>query len=431
MPATLADELERLQIYCSAGNKAQQSATKGNIIFEEPRRAGILDGVGEGSRNDTAAKLAGGYIRRGLSDAEVLALLNDWNERNRPPLPERELRETIASIRKTDARKAPPAAAEECYLEQLTEADEDSDEDYEWLIDKLVPKGEPMIIGGKGSSGKSTLALEFAARIMEEDPAAGVVYICAEGTYRDTKIKARKMGITTLGRFFFLKRKNGGTAFKLSEQEDLPLVTKALESAQAAGHKIVFVVIDSIRGMHRGNMNEDSVGEVMQTVNGEICGRLGITVCYIHHARKNTKDMLAMDLFLGSVSIVNAIRYGLFMVKKTNQLREVEVAKSNLGNDDIYFRADMGENHRVQLNYAGTRGDEDGADLTRVDRAEELMLAMIGRGEEVMAVDIYKRGEAEGITSKTMREAKRLRGVDAFQRNHKWYWRLPREALKR
>lgn len=326
----------------------------------------------------------------------------------------------------TKASCAAECGTAECYLEKLTDVDENSTGTYEWLIDRLVPKGEPMILGGKGSSGKSTLALEFAARIMESSPEYGVVYICAEGTYRDTKIKARQMGLTNFNRFFFLKRKNGGTSFKLSEKEGLPLVTKTLEAAQASGHKIVFVVIDSIRGMHRGNMNEDAVGEVLQAINAEICGRLGITVCYIHHAKKNTKDMVAMDAFLGSVSIVNAIRYGLFMVKKTNRLREVEVAKSNLGHDDIYFNAEMKPDQRVSLTYAGIRGDEaDQGGLSKLDKAEEIILNMLRSGKAVPANHMLGEGQRQGISDKTMKAAKKRLKVNSLQAGGGWMWILP------
>lgn len=45
-----------------------------------------LRGVGEGMRNDTATKLAGRYIAKGLSDEEATAILVNWNEKNKPPL---------------------------------------------------------------------------------------------------------------------------------------------------------------------------------------------------------------------------------------------------------------------------------------------------------------------------------------------------------
>ena len=179
-------------------------------------------------------------------------------------------------------------------------------------------------------------------------------------------------------------------------------------------------------------MNEDAVGEVMQAINAEICGRLGITVCYIHHAKKNTKDMVAMDAFLGSVSIVNAIRYGLFMVKKTNRLREIEGAKSNLGHDDIYFNAEMTQDHRVALTYAGVRHAEaDQDDLSQLDKADEIILTMLRSGEAVPANLILESGKQKGISDKTMKTAKKLRNVESFQVAKRWLWRLPAPELEK
>lgn len=323
-----------------------------------------------------------------------------------------------------------PPNNSECFLEPLTDSDPDSTDQYEWLIPDLVPKGEPMAIVGKGASGKSSLALEFSARIMESDQAACVVYICAEGTHRDTKIKARKMGLNRLERLFFLKRENGGTAFKLSKHKDLKLVTETISGEIKSGKKIDFVVIDSIRGMHKGSLNEDAVGEAIQNINAELCGRLGITVCYIHHGRKNDKDVATIDSFQGSVSIANSIRYGLFIRKKTKRLREIEVAKSNLGNDGIFFRAELGKDNRIIIERIGTMGgDIDEADETQLDRAEEIILAALGAGEEVPAFMIYKRGEEAGISAVTMKKAKKMRNIESFQRAKKWFWRLPNSGM--
>jgi hypothetical protein len=107
MPPELADELEKRQIYLST------TTGKGGAKKPEGWRDELFIGVPEGQRNDTAAKLAGDYIRRGLSDPEVLALLTEWNTRNLPPLDERELQTVVASIRKTDSRKTPPAEPEQ------------------------------------------------------------------------------------------------------------------------------------------------------------------------------------------------------------------------------------------------------------------------------------------------------------------------------
>ncbi|MGB9792573.1 MAG: bifunctional DNA primase/polymerase, partial [Thermacetogeniaceae bacterium] len=65
----------------------------------------LLGGVEEGRRNDAATRLAGHWLARGLPEAEVWLLLQDWNKRNRPPLDEKELRAVLKSIAEREARK--------------------------------------------------------------------------------------------------------------------------------------------------------------------------------------------------------------------------------------------------------------------------------------------------------------------------------------
>ena len=62
-----------------------------------------LCGVSEGGRNDACARLAGYFFHKGLNADIVEALLTEWNERNDPPLPMREIRTTIKSIERSSA----------------------------------------------------------------------------------------------------------------------------------------------------------------------------------------------------------------------------------------------------------------------------------------------------------------------------------------
>jgi hypothetical protein len=57
-----------------------------------------LDGVCEGERNGAAASYAGSLLRRGLEVEEAWLVLCGWNERNKPPLAEKELRRVLESI---------------------------------------------------------------------------------------------------------------------------------------------------------------------------------------------------------------------------------------------------------------------------------------------------------------------------------------------
>jgi len=80
-----------------------------------------LDGVPQGSRNDTAARLAGKYIGMNLSAEEVTGILNVWNSKNDPPLSPAEIETTIKSIAQTHAYKESHKAYAPLYVEKKTE----------------------------------------------------------------------------------------------------------------------------------------------------------------------------------------------------------------------------------------------------------------------------------------------------------------------
>lgn len=66
----------------------------------------LLEGVSEGARNTTVARLAGLLLHHRLDVEVVAALLLAWNAAaNRPPLPEREVVAAVASIARAEQRR--------------------------------------------------------------------------------------------------------------------------------------------------------------------------------------------------------------------------------------------------------------------------------------------------------------------------------------
>ncbi|MBA7588759.1 hypothetical protein ES708_30827 [subsurface metagenome] len=70
-----------------------QVGDNGNSWYAE-----LLDGVEKGLRSNTASRLAGRYAGLGLSLKEIWRIMVTWNEFNRPPLSESELRTTVAYV---------------------------------------------------------------------------------------------------------------------------------------------------------------------------------------------------------------------------------------------------------------------------------------------------------------------------------------------
>ena len=73
-------------------------------LFEEAASSGsasaswsdeVLQGVPQGSRSVTAARLAGKYFGLGLSLDETRTLMVEWNKRNMPPLEMSDLHRTV------------------------------------------------------------------------------------------------------------------------------------------------------------------------------------------------------------------------------------------------------------------------------------------------------------------------------------------------
>lgn len=83
--------------------------------------AKLLTGAEAGARNVSAARMAGHLIARGLElDVAMMAMVG-WNARNRPPLPDDELRKVVESVWRADLRQHPERQQERAEVAE-TEA---------------------------------------------------------------------------------------------------------------------------------------------------------------------------------------------------------------------------------------------------------------------------------------------------------------------
>jgi DNA-binding transcriptional ArsR family regulator len=65
----------------------------------------LLAGAGKGQRNDACARLCGYLFGKGIPKDVVLTIIRQWNEKNRPPLPDYEVVTTVESVYKTAHRR--------------------------------------------------------------------------------------------------------------------------------------------------------------------------------------------------------------------------------------------------------------------------------------------------------------------------------------
>ena len=186
-----------------------------------------LRGVSEGGRNDTCARLAGYFFRKGLNADIVEALLSEWNERNAPPLPMREVRTTIKSIERScavvggqftsveyeDDTKTASKVPENSTFDLLKMRDYVKgygSEGASWLVQDWLPDKSITFLVSPPESYKTWILLDLAVSISTGLPFLGQAKVNKTGaamiiqqedshgglTERLALIAEQKMGVT-------------------------------------------------------------------------------------------------------------------------------------------------------------------------------------------------------------------------------------------
>ena len=135
---------------------------------------GLLAGVYEGSRTQTAVRLVGRYVRNRLEKNEIQLLLSKWNEKNIPQLTPSELERTVSDAydRYSKADNLPEAESAESEQE-YTSVIESSVIGFPAFLRKQIPprpdiitpllkQGEIIMIAASRGVGKTWLALSLA-----------------------------------------------------------------------------------------------------------------------------------------------------------------------------------------------------------------------------------------------------------------------------
>lgn len=147
-----------------------------------------LRGVSEGGRNDTCARLAGYFFKKGMTYDVVEALLLDWNERNDPPLPVNEVRTTLKSIERSHAG-APTQFTSVQFENDKTEQESKNStfdvmkmsdyvkgyggEGVSWLVEDWLPDKSITFIISPPESYKTWILLDLAVSVATGLPFLG------------------------------------------------------------------------------------------------------------------------------------------------------------------------------------------------------------------------------------------------------------------
>ena len=332
-----------------------------------------LRGVSEGGRNDACARLAGYFFRKGMAADIVESLLLDWNERNDPPMPAREVRATVASIERSHAtggtqftqvqftddrdRVATPQrqgvvgtsggpGEAPGLFDVVRMADYVKDyggEGVSWAVEDWLPDSSITFLVSPPESYKTWLLLDLAVSVSANVPFLGRYQVNSPGPTLIIQQEDSHAGLTDrlaliVEQKLGMEAKMEGSAWQVPSMPDLPIyvhpsrmlrfdnprVLEGLE-AQIAEIRPRVVLIDPLYSTTAqvDNYMADLANQMM--VLKAWRDRYGCSFVIAHHSKKNVDpDSTAREDSWGS-QFLNAFLEAGWQIRRNPRLAQNEV----------------------------------------------------------------------------------------------------------
>lgn len=195
----------------------------------------------------------------------------------------------------------------------------------------------------------------------------------------------------------------------------------------AAREEVKLIIVDSLRGSHRGDEDASSMFDVVVWF-AEMARDLDKPVMLTHHLRKRSiidAEGVTLDRLRGSSAITQPSRivWALDIPDvKSKDVKRLSVIKSNLGRFPTPVGIMITEDGVICCDPPETPKTE-----TQLDRAVELLLSLL-MDEPMLQEEVEDAAKAHGISMTTINKAKKTLGILSAKQtvpNGKWLWSLP------
>lgn len=299
----------------------------------------------------------------------------------------------------------------------------------EWLWYPFIPYGKLTIIQGDPGDGKTTLVLNIAAQLskgvgldeaMKLEEPMNIIYQTAEDGLADT-VKPR---LESAGA-------NCENISVIDESEkSLSMIDERLEEA-IVRTKAKLLILDPIQAYLGGGMDMNRANEARDMTKklGLLAEKYQCAVVLIGHMNKGGGNKAAYR-GMGSIDFF-AVARSVLLVGRINgepDLRAMVQIKNNLapfGSSKAFALEEDG--FRWKGDYAIT-ADEVLSGLapkaSKSERAKLLLKELAETHSMVTSKEVIEIAKEEGISKRTLENAKTELGVKAKKMNQTWYWEL-------
>ena len=312
---------------------------------------------------------------------------------------------------------------------QMIKMSEIQSQEVSWLWYPFIPYGKLTIIQGDPGDGKTTLVLNIAAWLskgegldseMKLSEPVNVIYQSAEDGLADTVKPRLELAGANCERILVIDEK----------EKSLSMVDERLEKA-IVQTKARMLILDPIQAYLGGGMDMNRANEARDMTKklGALAEKYQCAIVLIGHMNKAAGNKAAYR-GMGSIDFFAVARSVLLVgrVEGEPNIRAVIQIKNNLaafGHPKAFALSEDG---------FGWLGDyEITADevlggiapkANKMEQAKRLLRELALTSDAVQSNEIFDMADEQGISKRTLENAKRELGIRARKINNSWYWEL-------
>lgn len=320
-----------------------------------------LRGVTEGGRNDTCARLAGYFFKKGMSADIVEALLIEWNERNDPPMPMSEVRTTVKSIERScsdvgrqftsvqfeddrsesgGSKSRPPSFD---VMRMVDYVKGYGGGGVHWLVDDWLPDASITFLVSPPESYKTWMLLDLAVSVSAGVPFLGRYRVNNPGPTMIIQQEDSHAGLTDR-LALIVEQKTGsmedidGDEWRIPVMPDLPIYVHPSRMLRFDDERVLGEMEKQIEAIRPRVVLIDPLYSTTSSVDGYMADlanqmmvlktwrdRYGCSFLIAHHSRKNIDpDSTAREDSWGS-QFLNAFLEAGWQIRRNPRLADNEV----------------------------------------------------------------------------------------------------------
>ena len=312
---------------------------------------------------------------------------------------------------------------------QIIKMSEIQSQEVSWLWYPFIPYGKLTIIQGDPGDGKTTFVLNIAAWLskgegldseMKLSEPVNVIYQSAEDGLADTVKPRLELAGADCERILVIDEK----------EKSLTMVDERLEKA-IVQTKARMLILDPIQAYLGGGMDMNRANEARDMTKklGALAEKYQCAIVLIGHMNKAAGNKAAYR-GMGSIDFFAVARSVLLVgrVEGESNIRAVVQIKNNLaafGHPKAFALSEDG--FQWLGDYEITADEVLGGiapKANKVEQAKRLLRELAETNNAMQSNEIFNLADEQGISKRTLENAKKELGIRAKRINNTWYWEL-------